>query len=372
MVELRVLKWPHGRVPFVLRDDDTCYFTEPRRIKEVHSEAWDLGYPVSLSAIPKVSADISCDDTVYGKRMQFDPLIPPDLRGRKETFSIAENKELCFFLRKLRAEGKAEVMQHGLTHERIDGKGEFEHPSKSFLEPRLEEGEDILRKAGFSPRVFVAPYERLSPSGWKVVSSRFESLYTAGRVHVTPFCPLPFYMLSIPKFLRELRSGGARSQFLNIYRGFLILRNWGTFFNLEEEPEKSLRNATEKLRTDIANENPSVWVGHYWEWFFDWSDDLVYKNHLEKWNTFLKHARTLPIWPTTVFEMMRWKKSYSGLRINRTAAKLKIGATYSVPAGLTILGKARLQSGSSIVEQENGRTVLGGIAKGEKVIVETS
>ncbi|MFQ6060656.1 MAG: DUF2334 domain-containing protein, partial [Thermoplasmata archaeon] len=310
-----------------------------------------------------------CEETIHGKKMHFDPLIPPSFRGEEKNFSVIQNEKLCLFLHRLRTERKADVMQHGFTHGRIDERAEFEHSSESFLKSILLKGDSILKKGGFSPNVFVPPYERLSPSGWRAVSAHFEFMYTAGRVRVTPLHPLPFHRLSLPELLRELRSRDAMNPFLSIYRKFLILRNWGTCFDLELEPEESLSSAIEKLNRDVRNDNPSVWVSHYWEWFFDWSDELVYKDHLEKWNEFLEYALSLPIWQTTVSEMMQWRKAWNGLKTIQTMGKLKMKAGDFIPPGLTVIGEGRLQSTSPPIEREMGRIVLGKITKGERVQV---
>ena len=370
MAQASLHEWPYGRIPFVLRDDDVCYFTDPKMIDRVYSEAWNLGYPVSLSAIPKCSADIPFDDVYYGKKLKYDPLIPAKFRGRKESLPIYENEKLCSILRKLSDEGKVSVMQHGLTHGRINGKAEFEHPDRSFLTSRIVEGKRTLKKAGFRPEVFVAPFEKLSSSGWKAISSQYEFAYTVGRVHITPLYPLPFYTVSPLRFLREWRTGRARSHFLSFYRGLLILRSWGSFFDLEKEPAESLSHAKQKLSNDIDNQKPCIWYSHYWEWFFDWSDELVYKDHLVKRNRFLKHALSLPIWPTTVIEMMKWRKSFCGLRVNHTRRGLVILATEAVPSGLTILGRGRVHAGTPAIEQGDQRIVLGNIAEGERIVVE--
>lgn len=370
MAYVKIHQWPYGKIPFILRDDDISYFTRPKMIEQLYAEAWDLGCPVSLSVIPKCSSAIPSDKAFFGERTQYDPLIPPDSRGRGESFPIDTNEELCSFLRTLVTERKVHVMQHGLTHEKINGKGEFEHPNKQLLVGRLSEGEEILKRAGLQANVFVPPFEKISLSGWKAISSRFGFSFTAGRVHVTPFYPLPFYRLSFSKFLRELRMGYARSHFLNMYRGFLILRNCGSPFHLDRDPDELLSHARERLKADIANQNPSIWVSHYWEWFFDWSDGLVFTDHLARRNQFLRLALSLPVWPATVADMMQWRRSFCGLRIRRVGSTMKVVATHSVPAGLTFLGKGKVQSSSQVLKQDSQRVVLGNIEEGEKIVIE--
>ncbi|MEE9224217.1 MAG: DUF2334 domain-containing protein, partial [Thermoplasmata archaeon] len=360
-----------GKVPFVIRDDDTCYFTNPDMISRVHECAWSRGFPVTISVIPKCRADIRCEMKVFGEDVEFDPLIPPNLRGEKGNYPVDGNKELSSFLLGLESEGKVEIAQHGLTHSKSGNLGEFENPNKSLLSSRIQEGRRILRRAGFAPKIFIAPFEKISSAGWKAISSDFDYVHTAARIHVTPFYPLPFYRVSPLKFLQEFKAGIAENQFLNIYSRFLILRSCGSTFDLESEPKASLEEAKNRLSNDLVNENPSVWLSHYWEWFFDWSDDLTFGRHLKAWEDFLEHAAAQPIWPATVYELMRWRAAFSRLRIRHSKKSLRISAGDFLPEGLTIVGKGEVQTNAPIVEQDAERFVFGNIQKGGKIVVRT-
>jgi hypothetical protein len=43
---------PCGKLPILIRDDDTNFFTKDHMLESIYSEAWNKGFKVSLSVIP--------------------------------------------------------------------------------------------------------------------------------------------------------------------------------------------------------------------------------------------------------------------------------------------------------------------------------
>ena len=51
-MKIKPLIGPHGKMPILIRDDDTNFFTRPDMLEPIHSKAWDKGFKISLSVVP--------------------------------------------------------------------------------------------------------------------------------------------------------------------------------------------------------------------------------------------------------------------------------------------------------------------------------
>ena len=103
---------PNGKIPILIRDDDINFFTKSTMLESIYSEAWKNQFKVSLSVIP------------YQKDFN-DVCIPPNFRNSQEYHSVENNKELCLFLKDKINHSHVEIIQHGVSHALIDGRGEF-------------------------------------------------------------------------------------------------------------------------------------------------------------------------------------------------------------------------------------------------------
>src|SRR4051812_36258506 len=102
---------PNGKIPILIRDDDINFFTKSRMLESIYSGLWKNQFKISLSVIP------------YQKTIN-DVCIPPDIRNSQEYYSIEHNKELCLFLKEKINHNNIEIIQHGVSHALIDGRGE--------------------------------------------------------------------------------------------------------------------------------------------------------------------------------------------------------------------------------------------------------
>jgi Uncharacterized protein conserved in bacteria (DUF2334) len=140
---------PRGKIPILVRDDDTNYFTCERMLESVYSEAWAHGYKVSLSVVPfqKGIGDIS---------------VPPSSRTSNKYYSIADNESLIKYIKTKVDQNVVEVIQHGLSHETVDDiRGEF--GNNLVKREEIENGYNIIRQAfGIIPKFFVPPGEDIS------------------------------------------------------------------------------------------------------------------------------------------------------------------------------------------------------------------
>ena len=51
-MKIKPLIGPHGKMPILIRDDDTNFFTRPDMLETIHSKAWDKGFKISLAIVP--------------------------------------------------------------------------------------------------------------------------------------------------------------------------------------------------------------------------------------------------------------------------------------------------------------------------------
>lgn len=132
---------------FIIRDDDTNFFTKPDDILRLYKEVFEKGIPVGLSVIPFVC--------------QYSDVYPWNISSQKYEYPINENKELSSYIN---SNPLIEVMQHGCTHIKINNIFEYQNKKGLFSETRR--GKKILEETFISPiRVFVPPHDQISNHG---------------------------------------------------------------------------------------------------------------------------------------------------------------------------------------------------------------
>jgi hypothetical protein len=45
-MKIKPLVGPYGKMPILIRDDDTNFFTRPGMLETIHSKAWDKGFKI--------------------------------------------------------------------------------------------------------------------------------------------------------------------------------------------------------------------------------------------------------------------------------------------------------------------------------------
>ncbi len=137
-----------------LRDDDTSYFTEPDRLEAVYHDVWNR-LPVAIAVVPHAA----------GFR---DQAIPQKYWQADRPFPLDENPLLVERLRRLVAEGRVTIAQHGFTHEDFPDGCEFQ--AAPDIEDRLRKGKAYLERVlDTRIRVFVPPHNALSKRGLAAV-----------------------------------------------------------------------------------------------------------------------------------------------------------------------------------------------------------
>lgn len=133
---------------FVIRDDDTCFHTDPEELTDAFGALWALEAKVSLSVIP--FTDGKFGDVSIGKYRN----------GPKRYFY--ENLSLINFLNRYIDMGLIEPVIHGFDHEYIqkDGKwiSELRWKSPSQVKNNLKESQKLFSEYfGCEVNTFVPP-----------------------------------------------------------------------------------------------------------------------------------------------------------------------------------------------------------------------
>jgi predicted deacetylase len=145
-----------AHMKFAIRDDDTCYFTDPEALARVYHDVWDH-VPVCLATVPFAIG--------YERAG-----IPREHWTSGVPFALEQNGDLVSALKELLARRRATVALHGYTHQDFpDG---FEFQSAPDLEQRVTDGLRSLRGTLSSPvSIFVPPHNALSKRGLAAVAA---------------------------------------------------------------------------------------------------------------------------------------------------------------------------------------------------------
>lgn len=225
----------------ILRDDDTNALTPVSCLEQLYRPFLERGLPVNLAAIPNVAtgtirADGRPEEYLAGKNGSVSPTLP-----------IGENLELTRYL--LDNPGY-HVAQHGCRHDYF----EFDGIARQAAADRLEQGTELLMKAGFPrPKAFVAPYDKFSRAALGEAAKRFPVLsggwYESRRV---PYSWLPRYFSKKLFHRSHWRVGTA-----------LLLSHPGCILSRDRPRESMLA----EVKRAVQSGGLTVLVTHWWEYF---------------------------------------------------------------------------------------------------------
>lgn len=317
---------PRGRIPILLRDDDTNYFTSERMLESIYSEAWDQGYKVSLSVVPLQTGvnDIS---------------VPPDSRTSSRSYPITDNESLTRYIRKKIDQNVVEVIQHGLSHEMIDGvRGEF--GGSLGKKNEIEKGCNLIRQAfGMEPEFFVPPGEDVS-------NQNIIALLEQG---ITPiYRETLFDQILRLGFIPNLAKIAGLRLLMNRYNNETD-ENFGVQFikpvlisakknvitwSLPKirashitsfESLFNLTNCIIKLCTQYRI--PVCIINHYHLYYYDWSSTITKGELFRTWRNILSSFDKLEIgWKTTFLELRNRLEKIRSINMIKTGSKITIKA----------------------------------------------
>ena len=360
---------PNGKIPILIRDDDTNFFTKSNMLESIYSNAWNNQFKVSLSVIP------------YQKTIN-DVCVPPDFRNSPEHHSIENNEELCTFLKEKIRHSKIEIIQHGVTHDLIDGRGEFsqqidgksedinrtikdtfthyyrslntdgyEKNNKIGFESYVNIGRDIIRKSlDINPVLFVPPFDDFSTHNLNLLSSLgMIPIYGQSNYHRffrSPYVPNYFKKYFASKLLKKFANVGfiipfimsnvdyynnnpSQGIMLYIPRRLKINPISNSNKNAEKEQESSqtfVKWISNTISYSMVQRTPLGILNHYHHYFYDWNhDSITRKNLFEQWNQILHLFNKIPFsWKTTFFDLYQRIKKIKKINIAITGQKITI------------------------------------------------
>jgi len=234
---------------FAIRDDDTCFFTQPEDLDQVYGMYWGI-VPVSLAVVP---------------------FSVPEHRGRSMSPSyptnqpapLGGNKRLVSFLRDKARRGHVEIMLHGHTHEYkqagTEWIGEFGWKPQAQLTAETLHGKKYLEQLlETDVRVFVPPSNRIGCAGIRAI--RQAGLNLSGIMG--RFGDRPWTLDYLPAYTRRwawrLRHGSPYPYPLS-YGGHTELAAHTL------TPRATKQQLLEELNHCASRSAPFVLATHYWE-----------------------------------------------------------------------------------------------------------
>jgi Uncharacterized protein conserved in bacteria (DUF2334) len=321
---------PRGRVPILVRDDDINYFTSEKMLESIYSEAWGHGYKASLSVVPlqKGINNIS---------------VPPDSRKSSRSYPITDNESLTRYIRKKIDQNVVEVIQHGLSHELIDGvRGEFGGGFGKKNE--IEKGRNLIRQAfGIEPKFFVPPGEDVSNQN--IIALLEQGLTPIYREtlfdQILRFGFIPnFVKIAGMRFLMSRYNNETDENFgVQFVKPVLIsakknVITWSLpkFRAPHITSFESLSNLTNFIiRICAQYRNPVCIINHYHLYYYDWSSTITKDELFRTWLNILRSFDKLEIgWKTTFLELRNRLEKIRGINMVKTGSKITIKADTNI------------------------------------------
>ena len=234
-----------------LRDDDTCYFTDPADLERVYHDVWDL-VPVCLATVPFA---------IGYERVG----IPREHWHDGEAFALDRNAPLTEFLQTLVARKRATIALHGYTHQ--DYPNGFEFQAAPDLDRRVRDGLTYFGETlGAKPSVFVPPHNAMSKCGLAAVGAAGLNIlgsFLSFRPSMRPWDHMtPANWLRISQFRRN--TGRTKSDRL-IYPHVLRYADHAEFGCHSLIPGTTVSELTAAFEEARAAGGDFCLATHYWE-----------------------------------------------------------------------------------------------------------
>ena len=253
----------------VLRDDDTNALTPVESLDRLYRPFLKRGLPVNLAVIPEVSTNAKMVD---GTPEGFLRAAPSTSKERVRMEPAAE------LTRYLLSEPLYGIAQHGCHHDYC----EFDLQDRRLAGTRLDHGREILLKAGFpTPETFIAPHDKISRTSYREVRKRYRVVSTGWfELRRLPFSCWPTYFASKARRLPHWQSGRT-----------VLLSHPGCLLSCH----RSYENMLERVKTAIHQNQLTVLVTHWWEYFRDQKPDEEFISVLHEVADYLASARDVRV-----------------------------------------------------------------------------
>jgi hypothetical protein len=404
-MKITPLLGPNGKVPILIRDDDINFFTTSNMLESVYSNAWKNQFKVSLSVIP------------YQKAIN-DACIPPNVRNSQEYYSVENNKELCLFLKDQINHNHVEIIQHGVSHALIDGRGEFsrnidgngetdtiindtyanyysnhDDEDDSYVEryrngnnkidfkSYVNIGRNIIKKSlGITPVFFAPPFDDFSK---KNLSSLLDHgmIPIYGQSNYHRFFRSPY----IPNYAKRYLANIIIRKFANV--GFIVpfimpnnvtynynQNNHGLMLNIPKRPKKDpvSSNIEERSQTFVkwvsntisyctTQRSPLCILNHYHHYFYDWNyGSITRKNLFEQWQQILHLLNEIPFsWKTSFSDLYQRVGKIKKINISKTGLKVTVGSDELIEdISFKVESGFNLEKKEKLVYDEEDKTIV--------------
>lgn len=363
---------PCGKIPILIRDDDTNFFTQEKMLNLIYESAWKNNFKISFSVIPY-------------QRALDDVCVPPGLRNSQNHYSIEDNTKLCTFLKEKIALKQIEIIQHGVSHGLNQERGEFgkkfnvntkhsnkrtgnpydtfdqylnwrnsnfnDYNNKMTFESYVNIGRNIIKKSlGINPILFVPPYDDFSNENIKGISKLgMIPIYGQSRYHSIFRSPF------IPDLLKSYLAKKIRAKF--VYKGFIVpfIMSTSEYYQTSKnraiklyiprmlkmnpilgiEKKKKKKNSQPFVRWVnntifhcMIERKPICILNHYHHFFYDWNyDSITRKNLFNQWTKILELLNKLSYsWKTNFLELYQRNQKLRKINIAITGQKITINS----------------------------------------------
>ena len=398
---------PYGKIPVFIRDDDTNFFTKSNMLETIYSKAWNNNFKVSISVIP------------FQKAIN-DVCIPPDARNTQEYFSIKNNKELCIFLKNKINHNNIEIIQHGVSHALIDGRGEFsknidgnrnninriihdtfinyyrslndnspEIKDKIDFRSYLEIGRNILKESlDIMPILFAPPFDDFSLNNLSLISSLGmipiygQSIYH--RFFRSPYIPNQIKEHLANKIIKKFANMAFIVPFIMFNADYFNnnKNNRGIVLHVPKRPKFNPISNKDKIEQGEGGENSQTFVkwvsntisyciiqrtpicilNHYHQYFYDWNyESITRRNLFEQWQQILNLLNRIPFsWKTTFFEIHQRIRKIEKVNISKTGQKITIKSSDELIEDISfkVNKELYLEKKESLIYDEQDKTIV--------------
>jgi hypothetical protein len=350
-----VLIGPNGRIPVLIRDDDTNFFTSTKMLESIYSTAWSKGFKVCLSIVPF-------------QRGINDGSVPPDMRKSGKYYYFADNRDLVFYLQDRISTGQIEVLQHGLSHDYSNGmRGEY--GGELDKSEDTKRGKDMLEQAlGLEPKFFVPPGEDISEKNLKRLSeARLIPIYRKSLFD--SFIRGRYF----PNFAKNAAINVLRNRYMNgnkdndIDPGLRLLKpvtlrledesiTWSipTIISLKKvvSIDSLLKSVKQAIEISFKKRSPVCIINHYHIYYYDWSNSVTRTDLYNAWQKIMDFLNSLGCgWKVTHSELFERAHRIRSLRVTKTGSKITIATEINIE-NLSIRTNRIIESNTPITKDE--------------------
>ena len=313
-----------GKIPVLIRDDDTNFFTKPSMLESIYSMAWEKGLKTSFAVVPmqKGTDNIS---------------VPPEKRSSESFFAIADNQELIKYLIPKVRGGTAEILQHGLYHF-VDNSGHWEFGHNLNKKQDIQLGRKVLTQAfATQPKFFVPP-------GEDITRINLQAVIESGLVPICRRTSYDTFLASpyLPNYIKGVATKFIAAKYKDTYKSeknvmqFLKpvnmkisenLISWTTpLISSKISDAESIFNYTDDvLRACYSNRLPVCILNHYHLFYYDWNSTITRKELFQCWTQLVeKFCNLESVWFTTFSELHERSILIKNIQIAETGSKIVI------------------------------------------------